>query len=131
MMSDPDEPSASASAGEHDSGDADRSTRPRAPSSSPTTPESERVKKWFRPTNNRSAIWKHMQHDEKKTLVKCDHCPRTFAFITGSTSTLRRHLENVHFENLADPEIDKAPNKDKGPRQLCIKAAFAKYEFNI
>ena len=46
--------------------------------------------KWFRPfiRASGSTIWKHMRHDEKKTQVKCDLCPKVFKFsIAGGTST--------------------------------------------
>ena len=61
--------------------------------------------KWFRPfiRASGSTIWKHMRHDEKKTQVKCDLCPKVFKFsIAGGTSTQRRHLENVHKLNLKE-----------------------------
>ena len=77
-----------------------------------------RVTKWFRPTNNRSLIWKHMKHDEKKTVIKCDLCPKIFKFKTGGTSTQRRHLKNVHHLSLVEEPTSK--EKTKETQQLLI-----------
>ena len=79
--------------------------------------------KWFRPINNRSAIWKHMKHDEKKTQVKCDLCPKIFKFTTGGTSTLRRHLENVHKLNVKEEVTPKKRSKEASS-QLSILDFF-------
>ena len=102
-------------------GDSDEDNPDSAASSTPS-----RTKKWFRPPTARSIVWKHMQHDEKKTLVKCDHCPRTFKFNTGGTSTLRRHLNNVHRLNLVE---DPSPGQSQELRQLSIEAAMNRDEY--
>ena len=79
--------------------------------------------KWFRPTNNRSAIWKYMKYDEKKTSVKCDLCPKVFKFNTGGTSTLRRHLENVHKLNLKE-DVTPKKGSNNASSQLSILDYF-------
>ena len=97
---------------------------PGAPASSGST---STPKNWIRPINFRSKIWNHMQHDEKKTEVKCDHCPQLFSFKAGGTSTLQRHLEKVHFIILK--KTTAASDTDDGAKehQTTIPAAFFKY----
>ena len=82
--------------------------------------------KWFRPfiRASGSTIWKHMRHDEKKTQVKCDLCPKVFKFsIAGGTSTQRRHLENVHKLNVKEEVTPKKRSKEASS-QLSILDFF-------
>ena len=87
----------------------------------------KRVTKWFRPTNNWSLIWKHMKHDEKKTVIKCDLCPKTFKFNTGGTSTVRRHLANKHKLSLVEEPISQKNTKET--HQLSIAGLLTRDEF--
>ena len=85
---------------------SDSSTEADDPSAA-TPANAPKVQKWFRPATLQSEVWKYMKHDEKKMLVKCDICPSTFQFKTGGTTTMRRHLKNVHKIDPAKGRIRK------------------------
>ena len=68
-----------------------------------------------------------MQQDEKKTTAKCDHCPVIFSLTAGGTSTLKRHLENIHHLSLKPASGPAAGSKNK-EHQPTIVAAMSRYD---
>ena len=74
---------------------------------------------WYKPTGNRyrSEVWKYFKLNESKTKTKCERCP-TILVRAGGTSTMVKHLANIHFINVENASkkrssgtVDDAPPK--------------------
>ena len=65
---------------------------------------------WYQPTGARyrSEVWKYFKLNKSKNKTKCEKCP-TILVRAGGTSTMVKHLANIHFINVENASKRKAP----------------------
>ena len=90
------------------------------------------------PHKKRSDIWEYfkLKEDDGKKFAVCTKCPNKSFIYSGGTSTLWKHLKNVHFILKPKPKEDAESTssignlfaKQQESKQVSIGDAFARYD---
>ena len=57
---------------------------------------------WVEVKNKKSEVWNYYLKSMKNPLVKCKKCNKILRCVDSSTSSIRRHLTNVHSMKIVD-----------------------------
>ena len=86
-----------------------------------------------------SDIWEYFEKkkdDSGKNIALCKKCPNKSFSFSGGTSTLWRHLQNVHFITKPKPKENETTSSIKNlfakqeEKQQSIKDAFTRYDIS-
>ena len=79
--------------------------------SRPVTDSQKKVRKCLR--KKPSIVWEHVAKSGNEGKVQCNHCPKYWEGLSGSTSTPLKHVKELHYNKLTDEQKERMSKNDE------------------